>query len=286
MADPSKPWMKFYPQDWRADEKLRMCSLAARGLWIEMLAIMHRSERYGQLLVNGRVPTDAQLAVQVGASPSEVTAMLAELDGAGVFSRSANRAIYSRRMTRDHKKAKTARENGKNGGNPSLGKGRGNPASDNPTVKGGLKGGDKPQKPEARSQRLEKEPDGSLPPNPPDRFRLPEWVPEAEWVGFCEMRRRIKAPLTDRAKGGILRELEKLRDDGHPPGRVLDQSTTHSWRGIFPLKDGTDDRQLGRHNGASHPLYRRDPAWDRFKELRDEFVADPEGFRAETYEGG
>ena len=156
------PWMKFYPQDWRADEKLRMCSLAARGLWIEMLAIMHRSERYGQLLIGGRVPTDAQLAVQVGASPSEVTALLAELDGAGVFSRAASGAIYSRRMTRDHKKAENARKNGRKGGNPQLLASAENKTEKSASDKGkdnaSDKAGDKAQKPEARSQ--------SKPPNP------------------------------------------------------------------------------------------------------------------------
>lgn len=165
----SSPWLKFYPQDWRADEKLRMCSLAARGLWMEMLALMHRSERYGQLLINGRVPTDAQLAVQVGAPPNEVTALLAELDLAGVFSRSASGAIYSRRMTRDAKKAKIARQNGKSGGNPTLRKQGENPASVNGADKAGVKGGDKPQKPEARSQRPEEPPK----PEPPNRAREP-----------------------------------------------------------------------------------------------------------------
>lgn len=118
----SDPWMKFYPQDWRADEKLRMCSLAARGLWIEMLALMHRSERYGHLLVSGRVPTDAQLAVLVGASPEQVAMLLDELASADVFSRAASGAIYSRRMTRDKRKSEKARKNGKKGGDASLGK--------------------------------------------------------------------------------------------------------------------------------------------------------------------
>jgi hypothetical protein len=143
------PWMKFYPQDWRADEKLRMCSLAARGLWMEMLAIMHRSERYGQLLIGGRVPTDAQLAVQAGALPDEVSALVRELEDAGVFSRTASGAIYSRRMTRDHRKAENARKNGKKGGNPSLGNKTGKLASDNLQDKGGVKA----QKPEARGQK-------------------------------------------------------------------------------------------------------------------------------------
>jgi len=157
MSAASKPWMKFYPQDWRADEKLRMCSLAARGLWMEMLAIMHRSERYGQLLISGHVPTDAQLAVQVGASESEVTAMLAELGGAGVFSRTTSGAIYSRRMTRDGKKAETARKNGKTGGNPNLRKQREKSASDKGADKTSVKGGVNTQRPEARGQRPEEE---------------------------------------------------------------------------------------------------------------------------------
>jgi hypothetical protein len=125
------PWLKFYPADWRADEKLRMCSLASRGLWIEMLAIMHRSERYGQLLISGKAPTDTQLALLVGASPDEVSALITELGSSGVFSRTAKGVIYSRRMTRDHRKAETARKNGSLGGNPTLSKKTGNSGLDN-----------------------------------------------------------------------------------------------------------------------------------------------------------
>ena len=46
------PWMKFYPADWRADPALRMCSLAARGLWMEMLSIMHEADPRGSLRTN------------------------------------------------------------------------------------------------------------------------------------------------------------------------------------------------------------------------------------------
>jgi hypothetical protein len=134
---PAAPWMKFFPQDWRADEKLRLCSLGARGLWIEMLALMHRSERYGHLLIGGQIPTEAQLARLVGAPPDQVTELLAELGSAGVYSRTIKGVIYSRRMIRDSKKAETARKKGKNGGNPSLGNKRTNSTSVNPLVKGG-----------------------------------------------------------------------------------------------------------------------------------------------------
>ncbi|MBL3563486.1 DUF4111 domain-containing protein [Rhodovulum sulfidophilum] len=128
-----------------------MCGLAARGLWVEMICLMHEATPYGHLRVNGQSPTDAQLGVLVGAAPDQITAMLGELEAAGVFSRTRAGVIYSRKLTRMAKKAATARNNGRRGGNPTLSKGKGNPVTDNPPDKGR----DKPQKPEARVQKRE-----------------------------------------------------------------------------------------------------------------------------------
>lgn len=116
----AEPWFKFYPTDWRADPALKMCSLAARGLWIEMLGIMHDSAQYGHLLVAGRSPTDAQLAVLVGAPSDQIPELLGELDAAGVFSRTREGVIYSRKMTRMMKKAAELKKAGQKGGNPKL----------------------------------------------------------------------------------------------------------------------------------------------------------------------
>jgi hypothetical protein len=195
--------MKFYPQDWRADEKLRLCSLAARGLWMEVLALMHRSERYGQLIIAGHVPTDAQLAVQVGAPPHEVAALLADLESAGVFSRAASGAIYSRRMMRDKKKAKTARTNGKKGGNPKLSEQTENPPLD--------KGQDKPQdkagvKP--RSQRPEKNKANALQKTALD----PDWEPAPFGEGT-----KSKAIADAWSKDEYARQLESFK--AHHIGR-------------------------------------------------------------------
>lgn len=104
------PWMKFYPAAWRADPALRMCSLAARGLWVEMLSIMHEAEPYGYLLVNGRPVTDAQLAVLAAAPSDQVPSLLDELESAGVFSRTRKGVIFSRRMVRDEKKSEEGRK--------------------------------------------------------------------------------------------------------------------------------------------------------------------------------
>lgn len=98
MAD---PWMKFYPRDWRGDQSLRAVSIAARGLWMECLCIMHEAKPYGHLLLNGEpVEVDA-LARMTGASVDEVSALMAELRKAGVFSVTGKGIIFSRRMVRD-----------------------------------------------------------------------------------------------------------------------------------------------------------------------------------------
>ena len=93
----SHRWMKFWPQDWQSDPGLRSCSMAARGLWIECIAIMHRAEPYGHLAVNGIAPATKRLAGMVGATEREVERLLIELEEAGVFSRDATGTIYSRR---------------------------------------------------------------------------------------------------------------------------------------------------------------------------------------------
>ena len=143
-----QPWLKFFPSDWRADPALRMCSLAARGLWIEMLCLMHEARPHGSLLVNGKPVTAAQLANLVGGGVAEVEGFLAELEEAGVFSRDADGALYSRRMRRDEERAAVNRVNGRAGGNPSL------KAGVNPPVNPRLRRGIKPrsQSPESRRQ--------------------------------------------------------------------------------------------------------------------------------------
>jgi hypothetical protein len=96
-----KPWFKFEPGKWVGDQQLRGCSLAARGLWIEMLCIMHRAEPYGHLLHVGKKPSDEQLAGLVRAGVEQVRSCLLELEAAQVFSRTRGGTIYSRRMTHD-----------------------------------------------------------------------------------------------------------------------------------------------------------------------------------------
>lgn len=115
-----EPFFRFCAPDWRSDVPLRRCSYAARGLWIDMLSLMHDAEPYGELRDSGQ-PLQANDLVQLlGGTLGEVKRLLVELETRAVFSRCADGAIYSRRMRRDYLKAQTDRENGKGGGNPNL----------------------------------------------------------------------------------------------------------------------------------------------------------------------
>lgn len=96
-----RPAFQFYPADWRKDPALSICSLAARGLWIELMCIMHEADEYGTLTVNGKGMTLQQIARMVGESPATLKKLLDELEDAGVFSRADDGSIYSRRMIRD-----------------------------------------------------------------------------------------------------------------------------------------------------------------------------------------
>jgi hypothetical protein len=96
-----RPAFQFYPADWRKDAALQSCSLAAQGLWVNLMCIAHECEPYGHLTINGTPMTAAQIARLVGLSAKEAQALLTELLDTGVASTTAHGVIFSRRMVRD-----------------------------------------------------------------------------------------------------------------------------------------------------------------------------------------
>lgn len=175
-----QPWMKFYPRDWRGDQALRAVSIAARGLWMECLCIMHEAKPYGHLMLNGEPVEDHVLARMAGVSVDEVSALMAELRQAGVLSVTGRGVIFSRRMTKDHARARKGQKAAKK---------RWSQVSD------GVEQSDAPnglpnrkpttQKPEARSQKKKEEPNGSS----KKGSRIdPAWEPSEEEISFAEGR--------------------------------------------------------------------------------------------------
>lgn len=95
------PAFMFYPGDWLKDPALRRCSLAARGLWIDLLCLMFECEERGVLASGGRAWTDVEISRIVPGDSNLTITCLVELVGAGVVSRNKSGALFSRRLVRD-----------------------------------------------------------------------------------------------------------------------------------------------------------------------------------------
>jgi hypothetical protein len=116
-------WSKFVWKDWSSDPALRSCSLGARGLWMDLLCLCHDGEPRGYLTIGGRAPSVGEIAKLVGAHHHQVVKLLDELEGRGVFSRTGDGVIYSRRQVRDQAQMVASVEWGHHGGNPKLNRG-------------------------------------------------------------------------------------------------------------------------------------------------------------------
>ena len=119
----SNPSSKWFWNDWDNDSALRLCSLAAQGLWMRMLSIAARAVPIGYVIINGRPADATDLAHVTGASEAEVRCLIDELEDRRIFSRDRHHRIYNRRMVRDERSRLAAIKTGKEGGNPELRRG-------------------------------------------------------------------------------------------------------------------------------------------------------------------
>lgn len=103
-------YSKFCWRDWSADKALHPCSLGAKGFWIEMLCIMHEGTPVGHLTLGGKAATIRQMAANAYCTEKEAKKYLAELEESGVFSRTDDGTIYSRRMVKDAALSEAGRE--------------------------------------------------------------------------------------------------------------------------------------------------------------------------------
>ena len=95
-----RPAQQWYWDDWFSAFDVRLCSLAARGLWIDMLGIMFKAEIRGTLTVNGKKIHSKTIAKITGASIVNVERLLKELERHDVFSKLEDDTIICRRMFR------------------------------------------------------------------------------------------------------------------------------------------------------------------------------------------
>lgn len=168
-----------------------MCSPGAQALWMRMLCICAKTDGY--LIIKGNILVVADMAKQTGWSIDLVSEWWEELSKWEVFSVDGRGRVFCRRMIKDAKKAKTARENGKNGGNPNLRKDEENSALDNQITTNPPT--NLPGKPLSIIQRVS-EANASSSPND-DGTQVPNKYPEpfeASWKAYPHIKGRSSKP--------------------------------------------------------------------------------------------
>lgn len=209
------PAFQFYPGDWRKDIGVQSLSYHDRGVWWEMLCLMHESENRGLLILNGRPMSDEVLARTLGLDKQILTTTITTLLELGVASKDEpTGALMCRRMVRDENLRQIRTEAGKKGGNPVL-------LNQKPTT--GVKQSSTPS--------------SSVSSSSSKQLPIPEWIPLEAWEAFVEMRKKIKKPLTPRAIGLAINCLSEFRSKGYNVEELIDAAVLHNWQSFYLPKD-------------------------------------------------
>lgn len=206
------PSFQFYPGDWMKDPALRACSLAARGLWLDLLCLMFECDRRGYLQINGKPMSLEQIARATGCSTDEASRGLQELESSGVFSRSEHGSIYSRRLVRDDQTRAARSEAGSIGGSKTQANRKANAK----------------QKSSSSSSTSSSVSTSVLKTPLPPLLQKPEF--EAAWKDWEQHRKETKHPLKPTM---AVAQLKMLADMGHDRAIACIRHTiAMGWQGL------------------------------------------------------
>lgn len=75
---------------------------------------------------------------------------------------------------------------------------------------------------------------------------------------FIEFRKKIKAPMTDRAIELLISKLNKLSPDIQTQIAIINQSILNGWKGVFPLKEPEQPKQNKFNQHPQRPYSQQD----------------------------
>jgi hypothetical protein len=262
---PGKPAFQFYPGDWLKDTNLRVCSPAARGVYIDILCLMDQAEKRGILRVKKRAISLKKLSKSIaGCTPK----LIVELIENGVLAQSERTGtFYSKRMLREELHRRHAAQNGSRGGKAKASKTLANtvakPGSSSSPSSSSSKNTNTPPTPQ-RKKKPAFDHDGF------DQILDGSVFDESAEVrglfhGWLDERSILKKPLTKRAAEGAVRRLSD-----YPPWwvkRRLEDAISNGWQGLTfsndpqpqdidhgPKTDSRKQSQAGnRFGGATDP---------------------------------
>ena len=206
------PAFQFYPADWRKDPGVQSLDYESRGIWWEIICLMHESDERGVLLLNGAPMPEDALCRLLGLDNQKLTSTLTTLLTYGVARRrQEDGALFSKRMVADEKLRQIRKTAGSKGGNPLL-------LNQKPTTR--VK-----QKPTPSSS-------SSISPSSTEKLTLPFPSPEfkTSWEKWLQYRKEIKKPITPTM---IESQLKNLKAMGEVRAIAMIENTIcKGWQGL------------------------------------------------------
>lgn len=222
MGESAPAWFKFYPEKWINDERIIRLDYDAQGVLVQIMCWAWSRQ-------SDHIPDDEKLICRrLNLHPNKWRVIRASLTSGTDPILSENRQGFLTYSPHGPAlvSAKCRQNANRDAGRISASKRAKSQETDSTQCQH-----------DVEQSRVDKSREEKNPPSPPKPVAtLPDWVPVDAWNGYLELRKRKRAPLTERALSLAVKELEKLRGEGFDPGEVLDQSTLKGWVGLFPLK--------------------------------------------------
>ena len=210
------PAFQFYPADWRKDPGVQSLDYETRGIWWEIICLLHESDERGVLLLNGNPMPEDALCRLLGLDNQKLTTALTTLLTYGVAKRrESDGAIYSKRMVADENLRQIRKMAGSKGGNPLL-------VKQNPTTTVKQKRTPSSSSSSSSSSSIKEESALVLP------FESHEFA-EA-WHRWTKYRKEIKKPITPTMTESQLKNLAAMGE-----GRaiaMIENTISKGWQGL------------------------------------------------------
>ena len=246
--------IKIDARDWTGDPRIRMLSLAARGLWLECLCLMRTAPRTGYLETTAGTPfSDGALARIACAQEADITALRRELADNAIPSVEEGTGVwYCRRMAAEAARSEKCSAAGrKGGGNPAFAAATAKEAAPRRTrapAKDGSNGAT-PSALQAPSADPASVPFASL--MSPQQSSSAEFT--AAWIQWIDFRRHKKNAIQDNTARLQLSKLS-MQTDIATQVAIIEQSIMQGWTGLFDLKTSSASMLLRNPSTRVRPV--------------------------------
>lgn len=93
---------------------------------------------------------------------------------------------------------------------------------------------------------------------------MPDWIPVEAWNGYVEMRKKLRKPMTARARSLVINALQAMHGKGLDVALALDNSTRNDWIDVYEPKAGQGADKAGVKRGSSeYAILHKQATWWR-----------------------